>query len=76
MPIWRWMVFFPVMDGVFSGDGSTLTYNSVTYDKIVNASGPDYYRNPDDFNDQLYIAQGVKIPALKVEQFQVGSATD
>jgi len=64
------------VDGVFSGDGSTLTYNSVTYDKIVNASGPDYYRNPDDFNDQLYIAQGVKIPALKVEQFQVGSATD
>ena len=43
------------VDGVFSGDGSTLIYNSVTYDNIVNASGLDYYRNPYKFNDQPLI---------------------
>ena len=64
------------VDGVFSGDQSTLTYNSVTYNLVNNSQGPDYYADQNDANNQLYIYQGVEIPALKVEQYEAGTASE
>ena len=58
------------VDGVFSGDQSTLTYNSTTYNLVNNANGPDYYA--DRANNKAYY-QGVEIPALKVEQYEAST---
>lgn len=64
------------VDGVFSGDQSTLTYNSVTYNFVNNTEGPNYYADENDVNNQLYVYQGVQIPALKVEQYEAGTASE
>lgn len=61
------------IDGVLSNDGATLTYNSINYSYTVNSDGPDYFVNPSDVNDQIYVYNGVNIPSLKVEQYQIGT---
>ena len=64
------------IDGVFSNNNNNLSYNGTNYTLNVNQNGPNFYADVNDQNNQLYVYQGVEIPALKVEQYESGTVNE
>ena len=64
------------INGVFTNSNNTLTYNGATYTLNINSDGLDSYLKDGNPSNQLYFYKSVETPALKVEQFEAGTASD